>query len=367
MLPDATHHPYSVPSGYEPTFTDNDDTRINNFHSSLHYTDWVFGRLQRRLEALGMLEDTVFVVMGDHGEAFGDFHEKNYLHKNFLYEENVRSFMIYGGIEKKLLPEDRTGFKGTGSKPAPVQRAVHTSGRLAEHGDLLPTVLDLLGEGITIGAESPVRGQSLFRRSYTPRSYYFHKIAEPPQYGVRDGRWKYIADRIGPGAEMFDLQADPHEQHDLLAGSPSKKMQQQADEYRRLCDVWFNSIHCDFVDNLAEYGAKCPAGARPPPPPRSGAIDLKFGYIHGEARDMEYLDKLPTNLRQIALETSWVPYDWSVSVVFDWAPKEMHPIGLIGQDDDQPFNTKRDVSLRWRKHRYRWRWHIDAAWHTAWY
>ena len=38
-------------------------------------------RLQRRMESLGMLEDTVFVVMGDHGEAFGDFHEKNYLHK----------------------------------------------------------------------------------------------------------------------------------------------------------------------------------------------------------------------------------------------------------------------------------------------
>jgi len=46
------------------------------------------------LERRGQLDKTVIVVTGDRGEAFGDLYRQNLAHKNFVYDENVRSFFM---------------------------------------------------------------------------------------------------------------------------------------------------------------------------------------------------------------------------------------------------------------------------------
>src|SRR5262249_17174919 len=83
-LPIAGHHPYETP---EPgPFPERDE--IGRYRNALHYADAALGTLIRGLEARGRRENTLWIVYGDHGEAFGQ-HEGNFGHTFQLFEENV--------------------------------------------------------------------------------------------------------------------------------------------------------------------------------------------------------------------------------------------------------------------------------------
>jgi arylsulfatase A-like enzyme len=83
-LPIAGHHPYDTPErGPFPERAES-DRHLN----ALHYADESMGALISGLRERGVEDRTLFVVFGDHGEAFGQ-HEGNYGHSFFLYDENV--------------------------------------------------------------------------------------------------------------------------------------------------------------------------------------------------------------------------------------------------------------------------------------
>ena len=45
---------------------------LNDYRNSVHYVDRLVGDVVRRLESLGVMENTIIVVTGDHGEEFND-------------------------------------------------------------------------------------------------------------------------------------------------------------------------------------------------------------------------------------------------------------------------------------------------------
>ncbi len=117
--PIAGHHPYETPApGPFPT-----GTEIGRYRNALRYADESFGTLLAGIRARGLEQNTVWVVLGDHGEAFGQ-HAGNYGHTFFLYDENVRvPFLIaVPGIVEQ-------------------QRSRHTVSLV----DTAPTILDALG------------------------------------------------------------------------------------------------------------------------------------------------------------------------------------------------------------------------------
>ena len=72
----------------------------SRYIASLRYTDASLGKLQSQLQAMGLASRTLFVISGDHGEAFGaagGHHANNFLHKNHVYEENIGSFLLLHG------------------------------------------------------------------------------------------------------------------------------------------------------------------------------------------------------------------------------------------------------------------------------
>src|SRR5262249_24869608 len=84
-LPIAGHHPYAVfQPGPFPT-----EVELDRYRNALHESDAALGELLRGLRTRGLDGQTLFVLLGDHGEAFGQ-HEGNYGHTLFVYEENVR-------------------------------------------------------------------------------------------------------------------------------------------------------------------------------------------------------------------------------------------------------------------------------------
>jgi arylsulfatase A-like enzyme len=144
----------------------------------------------------------VWIVYGDHGEAFGQ-HDGNFAHTFFLYEENVHVPLIVA--EPGVIAEEIRARK------------------VVSLVDLAPTLLDLAGEAVP----ALYRGRSML--DGVPRAAVFFTDYSLKLAGVRDGRWKWIGE-IGSGrGKLFDLDVDAAEKHDAAAGHP-----ELADRYRRL-------------------------------------------------------------------------------------------------------------------------------------
>ncbi|MHB1311799.1 MAG: sulfatase [Gemmatimonadaceae bacterium] len=217
----ASHHPYGTWGGDKgPSDGEDDQARYRN---SLHYVDAAIGRLLDDLRARGTLGQTLVVITGDHGEAFADLHTDNWVHRNRLYEENIRNFMFVAA----------PGLGG----------GVVVSSRLGQHGDILPTMLSLLGI-----AAPGVPGQDLTAAGYVPRIAYFHKDSRPAQFGLRDGHWKYIAKLDGRQPELYDLALDPTEQHNLASRNLDRVRL-----YRDLDAEWYVWANYDYTRLLAGY------------------------------------------------------------------------------------------------------------------
>ncbi len=162
-LPIAGHHPYFVPEpGPFPEQTD-----LDRYRNALHYADAALGQLLRGLEKRGLDRKTLFVIFGDHGEAFGQ-HPGNFGHTIFIYEENVHVpfFIVAPGL---------------------IQDPVRV-GRVASLIDAAPTILDLLG----IAAPPDYQGSSLLNAE--PRMALFFTDYSLAFLGLRDGDWKFIHD-----------------------------------------------------------------------------------------------------------------------------------------------------------------------------
>jgi hypothetical protein len=188
-LPIAGHHPYATPE--RGPFPESDDA--GQYLNALHYGDAALGEFLAALHDRGLTANTLFVIYGDHGEAFGQ-HDGNYGHTLFLYEENIRVPLL-------------VTIPGATVEPRRVKR-------MASLIDLAPTMLDLLG----LEATPDYQGISLL----TPgeRAALFFTDYSLPLAGVRDGKWKLIA-RIGhPRAKLFDIEADPEERDNLIEQHP---------------------------------------------------------------------------------------------------------------------------------------------------
>ena len=190
-LPVAGHHPYNTP---EPgPFPEQEDS--DRYQNALHYADEALGSLIQGLRDRGLYDRTLFVIFGDHGQAFGQ-HEGNYGHSLFLYEENIHvPYLIAapGLINEQLR----------------VTRPISLI-------DTAPTILDLVGLSSPDGyqgssALEAERRMALFCTDYSLRLM-----------GMRDGCWKYLYEMDSGRSKLFDLCEDGSELKDLSGDYPER-------------------------------------------------------------------------------------------------------------------------------------------------
>ena len=183
-LPVAGHHPYETP---EPgPFPEREE--IDRYRNALHYADQALGMLLAGLRKRGLLRQTLVVVCGDHGQAFGQ-HAGNYGHTLFLYEENVRVPLV---------------IAAPGAFDGPLRIQSVTS-----HIDVAPTILALLG----LPTPACYQGRPLWdSRNHMALCFTDYSLA---LLGLRDGRWKFIYQWEGRRSKLFDLASDPEETTDL--------------------------------------------------------------------------------------------------------------------------------------------------------
>lgn len=198
------HSPYTPPDEYKGRFCQAaypDRGGLGEFRAAIDlydgeiaYSDAQFGRLLNALKARGLYEDTLILVVSDHGEEFGE--HGGTIHGKTLYEEVLKVPMIL------RLPGGR--LKGE------CRHAV------LEMVDIAPTILDCLG----LPAEHRFQGQSFKDLIETgqsaPRMGYASLVNL--SYSIRAVRsqgQKYIRDLSGGWESWFDLEADPGELHGL--------------------------------------------------------------------------------------------------------------------------------------------------------
>ena len=188
-LPIAGHHPYEVPGEAGCAGA----TEQQRYLTALHYSDAALGQLLDGLKERGTYTNTLFVIYGDHGEAFGQ-HNANFGHTFFLYEENVRVPLM---------------IAAPGLITAPVRLA-----SVASLIDLAPTIVDLAN----LNTPREWQGASLLNQE--PRAALFFTDYSLPLVGIRDGPWKCICELGANSAQLFDTHADIAEAIDLSRKHP---------------------------------------------------------------------------------------------------------------------------------------------------
>ena len=201
------------------------------------------GRLFKKLDELGVRENTIVVYLNDNGpnsmRFVGDM-------------RGMKSHVDDGGIRSPLL------FHWPAKVPART-----TSDKLCAHIDLLPTILDACG--VTASERLKMDGRSFLplltqddpawpQRQIVLQS---HRGDEPfrfNHFALHDHPWKLVHPtgfgKEGfdgePQLELYDLSQDPQQQNDLAAKRPKLLKRLRAD-YER----WFDDVSSSRKDNYA--------------------------------------------------------------------------------------------------------------------
>jgi arylsulfatase A-like enzyme/Tfp pilus assembly protein PilF len=189
------HDPYDPPAAVAKFFPDDP---LGRYDGEIANADIYLGKIVDALRARGVLDDTLLLVVGDHGEAFGEHQERG--HAVFCYRENLHVPLILR-----------------------YPRAIAAGRKVAVRADLtdiMPTVLDLLG----LAVPEEVQGRSLRpwlkgtaadpeREFYVESMYGREEKNWAPLTGIVAGGYKYIS---LPDPELYELKKDPAERHNLF-------------------------------------------------------------------------------------------------------------------------------------------------------
>ena len=185
----AAHLPY-FDYGPDYRIREEDGRAISRYYNNLNLLDHMIKRIYDDLKEKGILERTILVFVGDHGQAFGQHHPDNFMHYRYSYNENLEAPAVL--------------YQPSLFKPRTVDAAT-------QHIDLLPTLLDAMRVPYD---PALFDGESLFQ-SELKRKYLFF-------YGYEESISALDANQIKVQYSLkknkcwaFDLKRDPEEKNPL--------------------------------------------------------------------------------------------------------------------------------------------------------
>jgi lipoteichoic acid synthase len=180
-----THWPYFFPKSDNQLVSMGDPYK-DRYLKALQASDASVGHVLAHLETQGLLESTLVVILGDHGEAFGEHGRR--IHGTDIYDEQTHIPLLV--INSNIVQSNSSVLGGM--------------------IDVAPTILHLLG----LPPENRWEGRSLFDPHRSERVFLFAPNQEMVA-GYREGTRKYIYRMSRKEALVFDLATDPQETMNL--------------------------------------------------------------------------------------------------------------------------------------------------------
>jgi arylsulfatase A-like enzyme len=204
-------------SGMRPISEEEHQHSVSQYDGAIRYLDSQIARVIHRLKELRLYDNSIIIVTSDHGEAFG---VRNLVgHSQSLYQDQVYVPLVikYAGQQK-----------------------AETSGSLASHVDLLPTLAAATDLSVPPGLQgtdlrniSHAKDRELFAEAYIQREMAALRPQYPRrQFAVFRDNLKLIASSNGK-SELYDLRKDPQERSDLSAiyGAATQHLRRRLDDW----------------------------------------------------------------------------------------------------------------------------------------
>ena len=211
---------------------------IDGYDTAIRYVDDQVGRVLERLEAAGVLDDTLVIVSADHGENQGELG-------------------IFG--------EHGTADQGTCNIPMVVAGPGVAAGRVDDalhyQLDLAPTLLEMLGrevpeiyDGRSYLGRLTEQGGDTADHEELVVSQCSHVCQRSVRFNDAGHAWLYIRTyhdglHLFPNEMLFDLNVDPHEQNDVAADHPAV-LREAAYRLMAWHDAQMHKMPQDKVDPL---------------------------------------------------------------------------------------------------------------------
>jgi len=239
--------------------------------------DQGIGRILRALEETGRLDDTLVIFMADNGACAEDIPEgvsvDELVNRLMLARSHTRSGEpVHFGNNPERMPGPEDTYQSYGQAWANLSNApfrfykhwIHEGGiatplifhwpagiaarNEVRHSpgylpDIMATVLDLTGTPYP--KEFPGRDVAPLEGHSLKSAFAAEQPSRPPMFwehegnaAVRMGQWKLVRDYPKPW-ELYDMEADRTELHDLAAGHPDRvrDMAAQYEAWARRCGV----------------------------------------------------------------------------------------------------------------------------------
>jgi lipoteichoic acid synthase len=250
LWPHGTHLPYAVPGSTNPPAT------LAAYRESVTALDGVLGEIFDALATRGHAEDTVVVLVGDHGESFGEHPSSGLGHGAWLFEETAHVPLVL--LNARLFHGERDA-------------------RIVQQKDVAATVTWLAGDPST----QLNLGSSVFQQRPSETAYLVNRYdTSELRGGMVRGSDAFVIGRATPSdippGRLFNLATDPAEKRDL-----GPREQARLEEMRRRYFGWLETWTGRWMV-LEESGAwedptavaralQLPASSRPATPLKPAA------------------------------------------------------------------------------------------------
>ncbi len=190
---------------------------VDAYDANIASSDEQFGRLVGWLKDEGLYDNTIVIVLSDHGEEFWE--HGGFLHGKTLYEEMLRVPFLVKMPRNAYAGEIRTG--------------------IVSMTDIAPTLVELLG----LPPQPHFQGESfvpiLEDNVADDRLAFASLLDERPQRNhnlrtTKDKKDKLIQDLNKDSSEWFDLEKDPGEEDSVPAPPDASRLETYIEEISKL-------------------------------------------------------------------------------------------------------------------------------------